>query len=143
MDIFKYAYELIKKCIASQTFLGKMKRVVIPLQSTTIHKPFAQWLLDVIGPINPNLSKGHAYIITTTGYFTKWQEVVALRNVDLVHLIHFLKQNIMSRFGVLEKFIIDNGLIFNGSKCTIFCGEYGIIMGKSSNYYPQGNGLAE
>jgi hypothetical protein len=24
-----------------------------------------------------------------------------------------------------------------------FCGEYGIIMGKSSNYYPQGNGLAE
>jgi transposase InsO family protein len=68
---------------------------------------------------------------------------VTLRNVDSEQLIHFLKENIPSRFGVPEKFITDNGSIFIGSKFTIFCGEYGIIMGKSSNYYPQGNGLAE
>jgi transposase InsO family protein len=58
-------------------------------------------------------------------------------------LIKFLKDNILSRFGVPDKFITDNGSIFIGSKFTEFCGEYGIIMGQSSNYYPQGNGLAE
>jgi hypothetical protein len=28
-------------------------------------------------------------------------------------------------------------------KIVEFYGEYGISMGKSSNYYPQGNGLAK
>jgi transposase InsO family protein len=55
----------------------------------------------------------------------------------------FLKDNILSRFGVPEKLITDNGSIFISSKFTKFCGEYGIIMGQSSNYYPQGNGLDE
>jgi hypothetical protein len=39
----------------------------------------------------------------------------------------------MSRFGVIEKFIIDNGSIFVGLIFTNACGEYGIIMGQSSN----------
>jgi transposase InsO family protein len=68
---------------------------------------------------------------------------VALKKVDSEELIKFLKDNILSRFDVPEKFITDNGSIFIGSKFTEFCGEYGIVMGKSSNYYPQGNGLAE
>jgi hypothetical protein len=51
----------------------------------------------------------------------------------------FLKENIIARFGVLEKFIMDNGSIFIGSKFIEFCGENGIIKGLSSNYYPQGN----
>jgi transposase InsO family protein len=58
-------------------------------------------------------------------------------------LIKFLKDNILSRFGVPEKFITDNWLIFIRSKFTEICGEYGMIMGKSSKYYPQGNGLAK
>jgi transposase InsO family protein len=73
----------------------------------------------------------------------KWPEAVALRRDDSEDLIKFLKDNILLRFGVPDKFITDNGFIFNGSKFTELCGEYGIIMGKSSNYYPQGNGLAE
>jgi hypothetical protein len=42
----------------------------------------------------------------------------------------------------MEKFITDNGSIFIGSKFTNFYGKFGIIMGESSNYYPQGNRLA-
>jgi hypothetical protein len=36
-----------------------------------------------------------------------------------------------------------NGSIFIGSKFTEFCGEYGISMVQSLNYYPRGNGLVE
>jgi transposase InsO family protein len=49
----------------------------------------------------------------------------------------------LSRFGVPKKFITDNGSIFIGSKFTTFCGKFGITMGQSSNYYPQGNGFSE
>jgi hypothetical protein len=43
-----------------------------------------------------------------------------LRNVDSEQLIIFLKDNILSRFGVPEKFITNNGSIFIGTKFTIF-----------------------
>jgi hypothetical protein len=68
---------------------------------------------------------------------------VALKRVYFEELIKFFKDNICSRFGVPDKFIIDNGSIFIRLKFLEFCGEYGIIMGQSSNYYPQGIGLAK
>jgi hypothetical protein len=120
-----------------------MKKYVMPLHPIVVEELFSQWGLDVVGPINPNSSKGHMYILTATNYFTKWPEAVALKKVDAEELIKFLKDNILLRFGVPDKFIIDNGLIFIGSKFMEFCGQYGIIMGQSSNYYPQGNGLAQ
>jgi transposase InsO family protein len=108
-----------------------------------VEQPFSQWGLDVVGSINPNYSKGNLYILTTTNYFTKWSKAVVLKKVDAEELIKFLKDNIMSRFGVPNKFITNNGSIFVDSKFTKFYGQYGIIMGQSSNYYPQGNGLVE
>jgi hypothetical protein len=108
-----------------------------------VEQGFSQWGIDVVGPINPRSSKGRMYILTATDYFTKWPETMTLKKDDFEELIKFLKDNILSRFGVLDKFITDNGLIFIGSNFTEFFGEYGIIMGKSSNYYLQGNGLAK
>jgi hypothetical protein len=142
-SIFRDSYATIRKCVSCQQFSGKMKRSAMSLQPIIVEQPFSQWGLDVVGPINPKSSKGHMYILTATDYFTKWPEAVALKRVDSEELIKFLKDNILSRFGVPDKFITDNGSIFIGSKFTEFCGEYGIIMGQSSNYYPQGNGLAE
>jgi hypothetical protein len=100
-----------------------MKKYVMSLQPITVEQTFSQWGLDVVGPINQNSSKGHMYILTTTDYFTKWPEVVALKKADFEELIKFLKDNISLRFGVPDKFIFDNGLIFIGSKFTEFCGE--------------------
>jgi hypothetical protein len=120
-----------------------MKRHVMPLHPIIVEKSFSQRGLDVVMPINMKSRKGHIYILTDTNYFTKWMEAVELKKADAKEIIKFLKANILSRFGVPDKFIIDNGSIFIGSKFTEFCGEYGIIMSQSSNYYPQGNGLAE
>jgi hypothetical protein len=128
---------MIRKCISCQKFSGKMKRAAMPLHPVTIEEPFTQWGLDVIGPINPKSNKGHSYILTATDYFTKWQEVVALKKVDSEELINFLKENILSRFRVPEKFITDNGSIFIGSKFTKFCGEFGIIMGNHQTIIPK------
>jgi len=69
-----------------------MKRATMPLHSITLEEKFAQWGLDVIGPINPKNSKDHAYIIPVTNYFTKWKEFVAPRNVDSKQIDHFPKR---------------------------------------------------
>ena len=62
------------------------------------------------------------YILMATNYFTKWLEVVALKKVDSEELIKFLKGTNFSRFGVPNKFIMDNGSIFIISNFIEFCG---------------------
>jgi hypothetical protein len=99
-----------------------MKRSMMPLQPIIVEQPFSQWGLDVVGPINPKSSKGHMYILTATDYFLKWPESMVLNKDDSEELIKFLKDNILSRFGVPDKFITDNGLIFIRSKFTKFFG---------------------
>jgi hypothetical protein len=103
-----------------------MKEVAIPLQPISAEEPFTQWGLGVIGPIISKSSKGHSYILIATYYFTKWKEAITLKKEDSEELIKFLKDNILSRFGVPEKLITNNG-----SKFTKFCGEFCIIMGQS------------
>jgi hypothetical protein len=97
-----------------------MKKVVMPLQSIVVEQPFSQCGLDFIGPINLKSSKGNMYILTATDYFKKWPEVVVMKKFDVEELIGFLKNNIMSRFGVPDKFITRNGSIFIGSKFMEF-----------------------
>ena len=108
----------------------------MPLRPIIVEQPFSQWGLDVVGPINLKYRKGHMYILMATYYFMKWPEVVALKKVDSEELIKFLKYSFMSRFGVWDKLLKDNGSIFIGSKFIDFFGEYVIIMGQSSNFYP-------
>ena len=141
--IFKDSYTFIRKCSACQKLYGQMKREAMHLHPILVDAPFMQWGLDVIGPINPKSSQGHAYILTTIDYFTKWQVARVLKKVGIDDLISFIEENILSWFGVPEKIITNNDTIFIGSKFTAFCGKYEITMGKSWNYYPKGNGLEE
>ncbi|KAH9289484.1 hypothetical protein KI387_033601, partial [Taxus chinensis] len=46
-------------------------------------------------------------------------------------------------FGVPATIISDNALAFLGAKITDWAVKHGIYLSSSSNYYPQGNGLAE
>jgi hypothetical protein len=43
--------------------------------------PFRGWGLDFVGEIHPSSSKRHRFILVATDYFTKWTEVVPLRNM--------------------------------------------------------------
>jgi hypothetical protein len=60
--------------------------------------------LNANGINNPRSSKYYSHIFTTNDYFTKWQEVVALKRVISEQLITFLKDNFLSRFGVHDFF---------------------------------------
>ena len=49
----------------------------------------------------------------------------------------------MTRFGVPISVVFDNAKYFSSIKLTAFAHDKGIKLHYSSNYYPQGNGLAE
>lgn len=62
-------------------------------------QPFAQLRLDYIGLINPPSSSGHKWILATIDYFTRWIEVVALKDAIEYSIIEFLG-GIVNKFGV-------------------------------------------
>jgi hypothetical protein len=57
-------------------------------------------------------------------------------------VIKFLEENILVRFGCPGKIIIYNAQSFKSLEMIDFCQKSNIILGHSTTYYPQGNGLA-
>jgi hypothetical protein len=43
--------------------------------------PFHDWALNFIDQIHPTSSKGHPFVLVTMDYFTKWTEMVPLKNM--------------------------------------------------------------
>ena len=73
-------------------------------------------------------------------YFTKWVEAEALVNIWDVDVKKFLWRNLVTRFGVLDSLISDNGLQFNSRAFRKFCSDLGIKNKYSTTAYPQSNG---
>jgi transposase InsO family protein len=56
--------------------------------------------------------------------------------------MNFLEERIITRFGVPSKITTDNAKAFSSHALAEFCFKYDIVLSHSSNYYPQGNELA-
>jgi hypothetical protein len=62
--------------------------------------PFCGWALDFVGQIHPASSKGHRFVLIAMNYFTKWTEIVPLKNMKHKEIIHFILERIVHRFGI-------------------------------------------
>eukprot|EP00253_Pinus_taeda_P034282 PITA_34282 len=136
-------YKMVKRCHKCQIFEGKWKLQPLPLKPIELSSPFQQWGLDFIGKIHLNSSGQHRWIVISTNYFTKWIEAIPTRKATGAVIISFLENNILSRFGCPNKLIIDNTAAFKSTRMVEFCHKYHIILGHSTAYHLQGNGLAE
>src|SRR6185503_20210251 len=99
--------------------------------------------LDFIGQINPPSSKGHRFVLVATDYFTKWTEVVPLKNMTHRKVIEFITEHIIHRFGISQTLTTDQGSSFISKDVRDFAESYKIKILNSSPYYDQANGQAE
>uniref|UniRef100_A0A2N9HXB3 Uncharacterized protein n=1 Tax=Fagus sylvatica TaxID=28930 RepID=A0A2N9HXB3_FAGSY len=98
--------------------------------------------LYLIGPINPS-SGGCIWILVATEYFTKWVEAIPLRKATGAAVANFIREHIITRFGIPHKIISDNGTPFVNKNVKEVLEHYRIKHRRSTPYYPQGNGQAE
>jgi transposase InsO family protein len=78
-----------------------------------------------------------------TDYFTRWVEAIPLKSSSSSNIVKFMEDNIITRFRVPNKITTDNASVFRSIEMVSFCSRYSITLAHSTNYYPQGNGLAK
>ena len=82
-------------------------------------------------------------MLVAVEYFTKWAKAEALANIRDVDVKKFVWKNIVTRFGVPNTFVSDNGVQFDSRAFRDFCRDLGIINRYFTPAYPQSNGQAE
>jgi hypothetical protein len=131
-----------KKCDKCQRFSPRINQPATELHPFTSPWPFALWGLDIVGPF-PLASGGRKFLLVATDYFTKWVEAEPLKSITQSDVRSFLWKNIVTRFGIPNALVADNGTQFKGAAIKDFCDTLGIKRHFSSVGYPQGNGQAE
>uniref|UniRef100_A0A2N9GNE9 Uncharacterized protein n=1 Tax=Fagus sylvatica TaxID=28930 RepID=A0A2N9GNE9_FAGSY len=137
-DALKYVQEC-DKCQRFAPMIHQPARELNPLSSPW---PFAQWGLDIVGPL-PRAPGNKKFLITATDYFTKWIKAKPLSNIRDVDTKRFLWKSIITRFGIPWAVISDNGTQFESKLFKGFCSDLSIRNFFSSPGYPQSNGQAE
>ena len=79
-------------------------------------------------------------MLVTTDYFTKWTEMVPLKNMTHREVIEFITEHIIHRFGILQTLTTNQGSSFISKEVRAFIESYKIKLLNSSPYYAQANG---
>ena len=104
--------------------------------------PFAQWGIDIVGPL-PTASTQKKLLLVATDYFSKWIEVEAFSSIKDREVTQFIWKNIICQFSIPRSIMFDNGGQFDNRVYQNFCQELKIKNLYSTPRYPQSNGLAE
>jgi len=105
----KDANEYAWKCEQCQKHTPLIHQSAGNLNPISSPWPFTQWGLDVVSPF-PRAIGNWRFVLVVVDYFTKWAEVEALANIRDVDVKNFVWRNIVTRFGVPESLMSDNGL---------------------------------
>uniref|UniRef100_A0A2N9ITV2 Uncharacterized protein n=1 Tax=Fagus sylvatica TaxID=28930 RepID=A0A2N9ITV2_FAGSY len=105
--IVKDCMDYAKRCEACQLHANYIHQPPEPLHPTVASWPFDAWGLDVVGPL-PKSSAGHLYILAATDYFSKWAEVISLKEVKKENVVNFIRTHLIYRYGVPRYIMTDN-----------------------------------
>ncbi|XP_055801503.1 uncharacterized protein LOC129870681 [Solanum dulcamara] len=134
--------EHIKRYQACQFHTNYTHQPPEPLHPIVASLLFDVWGLDVIRRL-PKSSNGKMYILATTNYFSRWIEVVILKEVKKKTVVDFNKPNIILSYDIPRYIIIDNEMPFDNKLMRSLYENLNFKKHKSSMYNAPANGIAE
>jgi len=136
--MFKDSHAFCKTCENCQKLGSISKRHMMPLNLILLIEIFDSWGIDFMGPFP--LSFGFLYILVAVDYVPKWIEAISSRNNDHKTMIKFLKENILSRFGIPRAMISDGGTHFCNKPFESLMKKYEITHKVATPYHPKTSG---
>ncbi|XP_057720364.1 uncharacterized protein LOC130934856 [Arachis stenosperma] len=123
--------EFVKKCVKCQQNANFARAPASELSLLMTSRPFSQWGVDLLGPfpVGPGQVK---YLIIAIDYYTKWIEAEPLASISSSNCRKFMWRQVITRFGIPEVVISDNGTQFTDRKFTEFLNGLGIKQRFSS-----------
>ena len=116
------AVDYVKKCDPCQRMSPILKSPVQDLVSISNPWPFAQWGIDIVGPL-PTAPAQKKLLLVATDYFNKWIEADAFASIKDRDVTRFIWKNIVCRFGIPRSIVSNNGPQFDSRVYLDFCQE--------------------
>uniref|UniRef100_A0A2N9HSM7 Uncharacterized protein n=1 Tax=Fagus sylvatica TaxID=28930 RepID=A0A2N9HSM7_FAGSY len=110
---------------------------------TLFRKGFHGEPLRCLSPSESQMVMKETHAGESTEYFTKWVEAIPLKKATGAAVANFIREHIITRFGIPYKLITDNGTPFINKDVQEVLEHYRVKHRRSTPYYPQGNGQAE
>ena len=114
---------------------------MMPLNPILEIEIFNYWGIDFMGPFPSSF--GFVYILVAVDYVSKQIGAISCRNNNSKTVIKFLRENILSRFGIPLAIISDGGNHFCNKSFESLMKKYIITHKVVTPYYPQTNGQVE
>ncbi|POM80721.1 Gag-pol fusion protein [Phytophthora palmivora] len=95
---------------------------------------------DVVGPL-VTTPRGNKFILVFTDYFTRWVEAFPFKRLDTVTFVAMMVNEVISRHGVPERLLSDQGSNFISELARSFYETLGIKKPFGAAYHHQTQGL--
>ena len=89
----------VRKCVWCQRQAPILRSPALDLLSISSPWPFAQWRIDIVGPL-PIASAQKKMLLLATDYFNKWIEAEAFTTIKDKEVTLFIWKNIVCLFGI-------------------------------------------
>uniref|UniRef100_A0A2N9EIZ4 Integrase catalytic domain-containing protein n=1 Tax=Fagus sylvatica TaxID=28930 RepID=A0A2N9EIZ4_FAGSY len=133
--------DFCRTCERCQKLGAISRRNMMPLNPILVIEIFDCWGIDFMGPFPPSF--GNLYILVAVDYVSKWVEAVACKKNDHRTVVKFLKENVLSRFGMPRAIISDQGTHFCNKPFKSLMLKDGVIHKVATSYHPQTSGQVE
>lgn len=101
--------------------------------------PFEMVSLDIVGPL-PASKQGNKYLLTFIDHFSRYAEAVPLADQTAETTARAFVKYILTRHGVPERLLTDQGRNFTSELFTTTCKILGIKKLRTTAYHPESNG---
>jgi hypothetical protein len=143
---WNYMMTEIKNFCRSCTKCQKYNYSVIhnraPMKSIEVTRRNQIWILDYMGPFKVS-RHGNKYIILGCDAQDKWLEGCATPTFDAPTTASFTFNNIICRYGMVERLLTDQGVSFENHLFKELCRLVGTDKLHSSTYHAMGHGQVE
>ncbi|XP_057746519.1 uncharacterized protein LOC130965775 [Arachis stenosperma] len=140
--IIRDSIQLTKSCDKCQRHANMHQAAPHQLSIISAEQPFGSWGIDLVGPF-PTAPGQLRYLIVAIDYYTKWIEAEPLASITATQCRKFVWRQIITRFGIPEVIISDNGTQFTDKKFRELLEGLHISHRFSSVEHPQTNGQVE
>ncbi|XP_057746490.1 uncharacterized protein LOC130965746 [Arachis stenosperma] len=140
--IIRDSIQLTKSCDKCQRHANIHQAAPQPLSVISAERPFGSWGIDLVGPF-PTAPGQLRYLIVAIDYYTKWVEAEPLASITATQCRKFVWRQIITRFGIPEVIISDNGTQFTDRKFRELLEGLHVSHRFSSVEHPQTNGQVE